>query len=301
MSKDDDRYRSPWLKGVPGVKGVVPPGRRLGAATERRPTRWSATGVKGVVPPGNLGPADGPGAEWAARRDKQQRLSHKKNARALEETKRAAQKKAALAASAPRKEVDFDPMRPMAGFKPEIFADVGDPNDLKAFLQAINEFLAEHRPNPLCAEHFNQLVNQSHAPFEIVVAFTVLSVLVGRSTELRRRFAMSLERGAKVFFNLAGRLDDDVKAPRGLVPETVDAIFYDLPATAYQFPYAFATAALLEQLSLLRKQDDEDYDRRLIDFGLSLRARFIEGRSFGDQGLDALFPWDLPEWAPPEE
>lgn len=300
MAKDDDK-KSPWLKGVAGVKGVVPPGRRLGKPGERRSTRWSATGVNGVVPPGSQKPGQGPSADWAKRRAKDKKLAEKKNKRAFDASQRAADNPKPTAKSARRPEVEFDALRPMAGFEPDVFADLQDPDSLKAFLQCINEFLAENRADPLAAEHFSQMVNQSHAPFEIVIAFTILSSLVGRSTELRRRFSMSLERGAKVFFNLAGRLNHDVKAPRGLVPETVDALFYDLPATAYQFPYAFATSALMEQLALLRKQDNEDYDRLLIELAERMQARFIEGRSFGDQSLASLFPWDLPEWAPPPE
>lgn len=300
MAKDDER-KSPWLKGVPGVKGVVPPGRRLGQPGDKRKTRWSATGVNGVVPPGNLKPGEGPAADWAKKRAKDNKTSEKKNRRAFDESKRAADRPQPVQPNSRRPEVDYDPMRPMAGFEPDAFADLKDPDNLQAFLQSINTFLADNRPDPTAAEHFGQVVNQSHAPFEIVIAFTILSALVGRSAELRRRFSMSLERGAKVFFNLAGRLNHQVKAPRGLVPETVDALFYDLPATAYQFPYAFATAALLEQLVLLRKEGDEDYDRLLVDFAERQRARFVEGRSFGDQSLASLFPWQMYDWAPEPE
>ncbi|MCA9552513.1 MAG: hypothetical protein KC933_20945 [Myxococcales bacterium] len=287
MSKDDDD-RSPWLRGVAGVRGVVPPGRRL--SKDKRPSRWSASGVKGVVPPGNQKPGEGPVAEWLKDKGKAKRQAEKLNARALEAEKKAAER------GKPSEGVEFDPMRPMAGFVPEVFADIGDPGDLKVFLQTINDFLTENRPDPTVAIHFNQVVNQSHAPFEIVVGFTVLSVLVGRSSELRRRFALSLERGAKAFFNLAGRLRTDVKPPRGLVPETVDAIFYDLPATAYQVPYAFATDAFVRLLELLRKDDDPEYDATLLEFARGLRERFIEGRSFGDTPLVRMFPDEVPEW-----
>ena len=289
MAKDD-KDRSPWLRGVAGVQGVVPPGRRL--AKDKRPTRWSASGVKGVTPPGTQKPGEGAAAEWLKGKDKSKQLAQKKNAKAVE----LQQKTASRGQPGKFEHVEFDPLRPMAGYVPEVFADVGDPGDLKAFLQTINDFLTEHRPDATTAIHFNQVVNQSHAPFEIVVGFTVLSVLVGRSTELRRRFALSLERGAKVFFNLAARLDDRVKPPRGLVPETVDAIFYDLPATAYDAPYAFATDAFMRQLELLRKEDDPEYDERLLEFGRYLRGRFIEGRSFGDQPLSRMFPGDVPQW-----
>jgi hypothetical protein len=289
MAKDD-KDRSPWLRGVAGVTGVVPPGRRL--STDKRPTRWSASGVKGVTPPGNQKPGEGAAAEWLKGKDKSRKQGEKRNAKAVQAQEKVAQR----AQPGKFEHVEFDPLRPMAGFVPEVFADVGDPGDLKAFLQSITDFLTEHRPDATSAIHFNQVVNQSHAPFEIVVAFTILSVLVGRSTELRRRFALSLERGAKAFFNLAGRLDGNVKPPRGLVPETVDAIFYDLPATAYQVPYAFATDAFGRLVELLRKDDDPEYDAKLLEFTRFLRTRFIEGRSFGDTPLERMFPDEVPEW-----
>lgn len=292
-----DKDEPPWRRGVAGVKGVTPPGRRLGKPGDRRPNRWSATGVAGVTPPGAQSPGTGPATDWVLKKDKAARaLQKKQNQRAFDDAKRAAAKPEAPAAPP-----SFDPLRPGAGFAPDVFADVGDPGDLKAFLQNVNDFLAEHRPHPQCADHFNQLITQSHAPFEIVVGFTILSAVVGRSSELRRKFALSLERGAKVFFNLARRLDPDVRPPRGLVPETVDALFYDLPATAMQIPYAFTTHAFLHQMTLLRGPDDPEYDEALVSFGESLWSRFIQGRAYGDTGLDAMFPWETPEWAPADD
>ncbi len=289
----DKGGNSPWLAGVKGVKGVVPPGRRLSPNGEKRPTRWSASGVKGVTPPGNQKPGEGPAAEWSKRHETQPEAKRK----ALE------QKAQAKALEAKKKGVetdDYSPLRPTAGFVPDAFADAGDPSDMKSFLKALNDFIAENKPSPEVADHFSQLVNQSHAPFEITVAFTLLQAVVGKSDALRRRYGLALERGAKVFYNLATRLDPAVKAPRGLVPETVDALFYDLPASAYALPYAFATDAFCRQFELLRSEADPEYDWNLMSFVLGMREKYIESRSFGDQPLRTLFPWDPPDWTPAE-
>ena len=299
MAKDSDKKGpvSPWLAGVSGVSGIVPPGRRLSSPTERRATRWSASGVRGVTPPGSQAPGEGPSAEWAKREaDKKAKLL-KQNQRVLDAKKKEAPKVKKPAAPDAAEDA-FDPMRPMAGFVPDAFADVRDPENLTAFLKAISDFLAEHRANPECAEHFAQIITQSHAPYEILVGFTVLTALIGKSQPLRRRYGIPLERGAKVFYNLAQRLDPEVKVPRGLVPETVDALFYDLPATAYELPYAFATDAFLRMVDLLRLHADEEYEELVAELAFSLHRRFIETRAFGDRGLSELFPWEPPEWMP---
>jgi hypothetical protein len=36
----------------------------------------------------------------------------------------------------------------------------------------------------------------------------------------------------------------------------------------------------------------------IFEFAIELRDRFIETRSFGDQSLADMFPWDAPSWAP---
>lgn len=287
-SEDDAKgHPSPWLAGVTGVKGVVPPGRRL--ANEKRPTKWSASGVKGVTPPGSQDPGDGPAADWAEKTKNDKAKSVKDNQRAFDAAK---QKAAKHAVSIP---ADFDPMRPMEGFVPDIFASLGDPDDMKAFLKQISDFVGELKTSPESAEDFGSLIIQSRAPFEIIVSFTVLSALVGKSSALRRRYALSLERGAKVFFNLGGRLKQDLKPPRGLIPETVDALFYDLPGTAYEVPYAFATDAFIRMAPLLRDGSVEK-DRSLATFMKDLYARYVGRRSFGDQALSGMFPLDLPSW-----
>ncbi len=273
---------SPWQKGT-RVKGVVPPGRRLSDAP--RKTRWSASGVSGVTPPGTLGPDEGPSADWAAKVEKERADKVKANRRALDRAK-----------AKPGNASEVDPMRPIGGFAPDVFADLHDPSDMKTFLRKINELLEQLKPTSERAEGLASLITQSRAPFEIVVGFTILSAVIGKSTQLRRRHAFALERGAKTFFNLLGRLERDVQVPRGLVPETVDALFYDLPQAAYQIPYAYATDAFVRMIELLRDHD-EDTDRALIGHAQTLYQSFIASRSLGDHPLTKMFPFELPEWA----
>jgi hypothetical protein len=280
--KDDDKAsESPWQKGT-NVKGVVPPGRRLDPKAKRK-TSWNASGVKGVTPPGTLRPEDSPTAEWAKQEAKERELKIKANQRALEKAKL-------------EKPHQQEAMRPMEGFVPDVFADLKDPSDMKSFLRRINEFLEQKKPSSDLSEGFASLITQSRAPFEIVVAFTVLSALVGKSTQLRRRYGVALERGAKVYFNLIGRLEKNVQVPRGLVPETVNALFYDLPQAAYQIPYAYATHAFLRMMELLRDGANRETDRALLELGDELHAKFIAGRSLGDQALARMFPFERPEW-----
>jgi hypothetical protein len=284
--KDEGKQdQSPWQKGTT-VKGVVPPGRRL--SDDKRKTRWSASGVKGVTPPGNLDAAEGPGADWYKKEERAKEKKAKENQRALEKAK-----------AKPGKQ-EVQSMRPTAGFVPDPFSDLKDPSDLKEFLRLLNEFLDKHKLGPELAEGFASLITQSHSPFEIVVAFTVLSALVGKSTQMRRRYGVALERGAKVYFNLIGRLEKNVQVPRGLVPETVNALFYNLPQVAYQVPYAYATHAFVRMMELLRDGSNHVMDREVGALGEELYRRFIEGRSFGDQALVKMFPFELPPWASAE-
>ena len=147
-----------------------------------------------------------------------------------------------------------------------------------------------------CVVSLSELIGQSHAPYEIIVGFTILSTVVGQDSELRSTYAWALERGARAYFNLAMRLDDTVKPPRGLLPQRLDPIFYDLPATAFQIPYAFATNAYLKLIELL--VGEPEYNRALIKFGEKLYAEYIQGHRYGNEPLSTLFPWDRPQWAP---
>ena len=88
--------------------------------------------------------------------------------------------------------------------------------------------------------------------------------------------------------------------PRGLVPETVNALFYALPQAAYQIPYAYATHAFLRVMELLRDGSNPDMDDAIAALGHELYSRFIEGRSLGDKSLASMFPLELPDWASPE-
>jgi hypothetical protein len=282
--KDDDPNASPWLRGVRGVKGIVPPGRRLGPATEKRTNRWSASGVVGVRPPGKQKVGESR-AEIAAEKVERKRVAKEKaRERALAEAKRGTAAEGA-----------FDAGRPVAAFQPDAFRDARDPADFKTFLEPFAELARSNVVPDSAAESLAEVITQSHAPYEITVAFTLLSTFAAKSAQLRRRYTNALERGAKAFYNLARRLRSDVKAPRGLVPETLDAIFYDLPATAYQVPYAFGTAAFLRILELLK--GDRAANKKLMTFATDLHERYIVGRSLGDQPLERLFPWDPPDWA----
>lgn len=301
---DEGDERSPWLVGVVGVHGVVPPGRRLAPASERRESPWSASGVRGVRPPGRQKPGEGPASEPKAGAKRKQALREKAATRLLAEAKQKRTREAPARPGAPRAQKKaIDPGRPVVGFEPHPFDDQRDPPTLKEYLDAIAQFFAEHPPGPTTAESLAELIVQSRAPFEITVAFTILSAVVGRDTTLRRRFMLQLERGAKTFFNLSMRLDRTVKPPRGLSPHTMDPIFYDLPGIAYQIPYAFLTYALCRMLELLR--GESEHDRALVDLAENLHRQHIARRSFGDKPLQSLFPFETPEWAPerdnPEE
>lgn len=260
-----------------GVTGVVPPGRKFGEASEKRRAAWSATGVAGVKPPGNQEPDEGPAVKWAVAKSK-----------GISPTKVAPVKKGAAPSLAPN--------RPTAGFVPDVNASSGDPKDLKAFLDI---FAEEFKTNPVdneSAQQLSQLIGQSHAPFEILVAFTILTAWVGTDGARRKAEQWSLERGAKVYFNLAKRLDPNVRPPRGLVPKTVDPLFFDVPASAFQIPYAYVVDSYLRVMELCRS--DHVRNKKLINFAHKLYDRFIEKRSYGDKPLTGLFPWKPPAWAP---
>lgn len=271
-----------WQKGT-DVRGIVPPGRRLDPeGTKAR--RWSASGVNGVVPPARPS-ASSPA--WLERPGSKKPRSKGKDAqRALDKARRGLEAET------------WDPGRPMAGFVPAIFDDQLDPDNLAALLDLIRSFVENHRPDAARAESFSELIHQSHAPYELVVGFTVLSALVGKKANLRRKYALALERGAKAFYNLARRLKQEIKVPRGLAPETLDPIFFSLPDIALAVPHAYATDAFCRQIELLR-ESNPGRDRELVEQAEGLRRRFIMRRTYGDQALRDLFPWSPPAWAPP--
>ncbi len=285
MSRDGRKPSDtpPWRVGVIGVTGVEPPGRRLAPPDERRPTPWSASGVRGVTPPGGATPTSRRGA-----------TSDTRSRRIAQDNCRILQRRRRLSEDAIRPTTD----RPQAGFLPDVFADIQDPPDLQDFLKLLSDFLDEHPPREEAIDDVDHLVIQSRAPFELVVGFTVMSALVGRDDELRQDFASALERGANAFFNLARRLNPRLRVPRGIIPEVVDALFFDLPELAYQVPFAFATDAFVRIMPLLRRDDEPTYDEQLLRFAVTLRQRFVENRTFGDQPLGRMFPWTPPDWAP---
>ena len=260
MSKDDEA--PPWA--ATGVKGIVPPGRKL-SATDKRTAPWRSTGVRGVE------------------------LSNRSDVSADQERwkiDRAGKKRRAPPARKPQ-----PPPKPGVGqIEPQ--AQSG----LKIFLDEIAEFFRGNLPPEECTVSLSELIGQSHAPYEIIMGFTVLSTVVGQDGELRDTYAGALERGARAYFNLAMRLDDSIKPPRGLLPQRLDPIFYDLPATAFQLPYAFGTDAYLKTMELL--VGEPQYNRLLVELGEKLYARHIEGQRYGDENLSTLFPWERPKWAP---
>jgi hypothetical protein len=270
VNKKDDDGGSPWLKGVPGVKGIVPPGRRLSG--DARATRWSASGVRGVRPPGGHGPGEGPATEWV--------MGTAKKKRKLRERANQGKKKGDA----------IDPMRPTAGVQPDVFKQMEDPEGIEGFLKNINQFVSADPPEEPAMEDIAQLITQSSAPFEIAVGFAMLTAATGTDEDLRDRFHAALERGAKVFYNLAKRLDATVQIPRGLAVRTVDTIFYDLPDSAYAVPFAFATLAFLESSELLVR-NEPSYDAKLGAYEAELYAQFVESRTLGDAPLKDLFPW----------
>ncbi len=276
MASDDDKP-PPWH--LPGAKHVVPPGRRLDKA-DNASNRWSASGVRGIRAPGNQKPGEGAAWQWMTRKDKGKK------------------RKKPTTAKRPGS-ATADAERPTAGFVPNVFADTGDPVSLKAFLEEIANWFRDNHPDDISKTHLAEMIGQSHAPYEIIVAFTMLSAIVGGDTNERNRFAWALERGAKAFYNLAMRLDKNVRPPRGLAPQRMDPIFYDLPGTAFQIPYAYATDAFLRLIELTR--GSIAHDRKMMSFSRDLHRRFIEERSYGDRSLGDIFPWEEPPWAPEEE
>lgn len=258
--KDSDPagHDAPWRQRTP-VKGVVPPGRKL--STEPRARIWHASGVQGITPPGSSesAPTNTPPKPTTRR------------ARAEGKPKGTAQSK--------------------SGAKPS------SPLPLQGLLDRLAEHVRENvRATDEVLRDLSREMLQTHAPFEIVVGFTLLSALVGTDEARRRELHLTLERGAKAFYNLARRLDPKVRAPRGLVPQTLDPLFYDVPDMAYQLPEPFVLHAFAGYLELLKS--DPEHDRRLMSFMRELRQELIEGRRFGEQPLERMFPWREPDWAP---
>jgi len=256
----EDEKPPPWH--ASGVSGIIPPGRRLSkkSKTAATPT-WRASNVAGIRIDEGKFDADGDGA-W-----RMQRSSIQKPRPSVSSSRAAAGRRK----PAKSKTDAIESTRP----------------SLKSFLDEIAAFIRENPPASSSTEMMAELITQSHAPYEITLGFTVLSALVGQDQEQRNRYASVLERGAQVFFNLAMRLDKTVEAPPGLAPQRLDPLFYDLPATAFQIPLAFATDAFLRISELLEK--DVTHDRALFDFGQALYGAHILAHRYGDQALSELF------------
>jgi hypothetical protein len=241
------------------VKGIVPPGRKLSDAPRARV--WQGSGIEGVTPPGTQEP-EAP-----------------KKRRALESPIQKREKKS---------KKDAKPVAASSSLP------------LQGLLDRFAAFTRENlEPTEELMRDLARDILQTHAPFEIVVGFTVLSALVGADEALRRTHHLPLERGAKAFYNLGKRLDPKVRAPRGLVPQTLDPLFFDVPDLAFQLPEPFVVQAFGTLLDFL--QTDPDHDRALIAFVLELRKEYVLGRKFGDQSMERMFPWTEPDWAPEPE
>ncbi len=278
MAKDDEAV-SPWLQGVAGIKGVVPPGRRL--SDEARPNKWSASGVRGVRPPGNAEVGSKP--PWAETPDKRASDARRRQAE-LRKGKNKTQQG-----------------RPTDGVQPDLTLPLDKPKEFRKFLSQVEDHMRAHPMGLDNAEDFAIAIRQSHAPFQIVIGFTGLSMIVAEHQQLRRKLSTVLERGAMAYFNLAQRIDDSVKVPKGLHIETLDPLFWDMPRSFTKIPYAWATDAFCQLLFLFRHVGDEPSDRALIAVARQLRDQHINGRSFGDRSLETLFAWEEPDWVPPED
>lgn len=197
----------------------------------------------------------------------------------------------------PRPAPRSNPKRSPPAGKKKANAKPSSPLPLQGLLDRLADYARENvEPSDVVLRDISREMLQTHAPFEIVVGFTLLSALVGTDEARRRDYHLTLERGAKAFYNLARRLDPKVRAPRGLVPQTLDPLFYDVPDMAYQLPEPFVVHAFAGQLEHLRS--DPEHDRRLMDFMRQLRRELVEGRRFGEQPLERMFPWREPDWAP---
>jgi hypothetical protein len=259
----DDEEVPPWR--ATGVKGIVPPGRKLpDQANADAP--WRATGVGGIRVTDNQ--ASAPAQDrWKMNRGAKTRP--RPVATRAQKPKSAPQNPSGAKDSSP---------------------------SIKDFLDDIAAFIREHPPAPECSESLAELIRQSQAPYEIIIGFTILSTVVGQDSEMRNKYAWVLERGARAYFNLAMRLDKTIKPPRGLVPQRLDPLFYDLPATAFQIPFAFGTDSFLRIIDLLQR--DVPYNRILIEHAQKLYDTHIQPHHYGDQSLTELFSWQAPDWAP---
>ncbi|MEE2902048.1 MAG: hypothetical protein VYC39_06940 [Myxococcota bacterium] len=269
MTENDDD--APWR--AKGVRGVTPPGRRFSREDGGRSAPWQATGVRGVQIQKPESSEQPPSRRWAmahASRPERPKRKHLSGG--------PAQKK-----EPPRKKETSQQ----------------DETSLKMILDEVAEFFRKFGGSHKAEVSLSEVITQSQAPYEIIVAFTGLSTLVGQDYEKRELYTFALERGARAYFNLAMRLDDALKAPRGLMPHKLDALFYDLPATAFQLPGAFVADTFGKLSELL--VDDVDYNHELFTAVRSLYEKHIEGKSYGDEALTSIFPFAHPNWAPEKE
>ena len=266
---DDD---APWR--AKGVRGVTPPGRRFSNQDRGRTAPWQATGVRGVQIQQPESSEEPSSRRWTMAHASRPERPKKKH----------------LAGAPARKKKELPRKKETAQL---------DETTLKNILDEVAEFFRRFGGSHKAEVSLSEVITQSQAPYEIIVAFTGLSTLVGQDYEKRELYTFALERGARAYFNLAMRLDDTLKAPRGLMPHKLDALFYDLPATAFQLPGAFVADTFGKLSELL--VDDVDYNHELFTAICSLYEKHIEGKSYGDEALSSIFPFTRPDWAPENE
>ena len=266
MTDNDDDV--PWR--AKGVRGVTPPGRRFSTQDRGPRAPWQATGVRGVQIKKPESSEQVSSRRWT--------MAH-----------------ASKSERPKRKHLSGGPAHKKEPARKKDSARLNE-NSLKNILDEVADFFRKFGGSHKAEVSLSEVITQSQAPYEIIVAFTGLSTLVGQDYEKRELYTFALERGARAYFNLAMRLDDTIKAPRGLMPHKLDALFFDLPATAFQLPGAFVADTFGRLSELL--VDDVDYNHELFTAVRSLYEKHIEGKSYGDEDLNSIFPFIHPNWAP---
>jgi hypothetical protein len=188
------------------------------------------------------------------------------------------------------------PGRATAGYMPKAFMDLRDPKGLAVLLTDIGLFLKEHPPDEEEAiDNLASLVVQSHDPYLITVGHVGLSSMIEGDADLEAEFEAVLVRGNTVMHYLLQRLDASHEAPEAFSDDGLQALFFGVPQIAWDLPFARTVDVFAQSLELLR--NDREQDRNLVAYVQQLRRRYVIGRSYGDKSVEALFPWETPEWA----
>lgn len=271
MNRDDEED-APWRKGS-GVQGVRPPERSR--VRGRHEPAWSASGVRGVTPPGSMPKDRRPRDLWKQHQTRERE--------AAKQAMKRARKRTAGARSA-----EAPPFaRPVAGHLPQSHLDPCPVADFPQVFEELKCRLAQAELDEASAEEFAMVIRQSSAPFEVVVAFAVLTAAVQDRRSLRRQFGRELERGIECTFNLMERLGLEPEVPDEFEPERMDVLFFGFPDSGLEMPFAHLTVTLEHLIQLFEEDVAEAVVAPLIR---ELRASYIQGRSHGDQSLEEMFP-----------